>query len=79
MIAQRSSKFGQIGPPPAELGALERLKKSTCIIFRMRSNFGQIGPPTMELSALESLKYPHRLIMGNMVSQQFLGCFYPNF
>ena len=28
MKARRSSKFAQIGPPMAELGALERLKKS---------------------------------------------------
>ena len=27
MKARRSSKFAQIGPPTAELGALERLKK----------------------------------------------------
>ena len=28
MKARRSSKFAQVGPPMAELGALERLKKS---------------------------------------------------
>ena len=31
----------------------------------------------MELSALERLKYPHRLIMGKMVSPLFHDCFDP--
>ena len=34
MNAQKSSMFVQIGPPTAELGALERLKKSHSLIMR---------------------------------------------
>ena len=33
MKALRSSKFGQIGPPTAELGALEPLKKTHSLIM----------------------------------------------
>ena len=35
----------------------------------------EIGPPTTELAALERLKYLHVLIMGQIVSPDFLGCF----
>ena len=41
----------------------------------MSSNLGQIGPQTTELSALERLKYPHRLIMGKMMSPLFAVVF----
>ena len=42
----------------------------------MGSIISQIGPPTTELAALERLKYIHVLIMGQMVSPDFLGCFF---
>ena len=40
----------------------------------MSSNFGKIGPQTTELAAIERLKYPHRLIMGKIVSLLCLCC-----
>ena len=41
----------------------------------MGSIISQIGPPTTELAALERIKYLHVLIMGQMVSPDFLGYF----
>ena len=41
----------------------------------MSSIISQIGLPTTELAALGRLKYLHVLIMGQMVSLDFPGCF----
>ena len=43
----------------------------------MSLNFGQIGPPPTELAAFGCLNIPHRILIKEMMSPFFLGCFDP--
>ena len=86
-----SSNFGLIGPPNAELAALERLKisplayngkndVSTFSRFFLIGSFSYLQVKITYMRAWMSLKFGHsmvtdRVMIEKTMSQLFLGCF----